>query len=413
MKLTMLKLPFTFLIITFFYFSTWSQTTISGVVLDKQTPLEGASVYLNNTTTGTITNSKGEFKLEVEKGIYDLIISYLDYKTISHPLNTETVEDNLVFQMEEQADQLDEVVIKKTIYDKTWYYNLESFKDAFLGKSEIAKSCEIQNPKVLHFEYDYETKTFTADARRKLQIKNEALGYQITYDLVHFEIIDNYLTYLGYAFYQPLKGGKRKQKQWAENRLKAYNGSNLHFYRSLIKDEIEKDGFIVNQFKRVWNKERPTDEEIERASAFLRTSKINGINFSKAIDTPKTAIDSAIVIVRKRNLPKFKDYLYKSGLKTSEIVSIKNGILFLSFKNNISVVYTKEKEELAYILQGAFRKPRAPVEQTSAVIPLKEFPIIDKRGVLVNPLNVSLEGYWAFEKFGDSLPLDYEPFGVD
>ncbi|MGC6432333.1 MAG: carboxypeptidase-like regulatory domain-containing protein [Jejuia sp.] len=409
-----LKPTLVLLFLIFVQLNLEGQSIISGIVLDDTEPLEGASVYLNNTTTGAITNTKGEFRLEVDDGQYELIISYLGYKTLSFPLDTETVRDNLVFYLEEQADQLDEIVIKKTVYDKVWEYNLLSFKEAFLGKSEIAKSCEILNPKTLHFEYNYDTKTFTAFARDKLQIKNEALGYQISYDLTHFEIIGNYLTYLGYAFYQPLKGSKRKQKQWQQNRLKAYNGSNLHFYRALLKNEIEEDGFIVNQFRRERNKQRPTDEEIAKASAFLRRSKISGINnLSKVIDTPKTAVDSAIAIVRKRNLPRFTDYLYKSGLNSSEIVTFQKDIPTLSFENNISVVYTKEKEELAYVRQGVFSKSRAPVAQTSSIIPLKKFPVLDKRGILINPLDVSLEGYWSFEKFGDFLPLDYEPDSLD
>lgn len=394
-------------------FGVCAQTIINGVVFDKETPLEGASVYLNNTTTGTITNTKGAFRLEVENGHYDLVISYLGYQTISYPINTTTVEDNLVFQLEEQPDQLDEVVIKKTVYDDIWYHNLNYFKDAFLGTTSFSKNCDILNPKMLRFDFDNASSTFTADARGNLQIKNEALGYMISYELVHFEIVNNYLTYLGYAFYRPLKGGKRKQKQWAKNRLKAYNGSTLHFYRSVMNGELDEDGFIVNQFRRVRNEERPTDEEITKARAFLRTSKISGINFSKPIDTPKTAVDSAMVIVRKQKLPKFKDYLYKSKLKASEVISIKNGVPMLSFADNISVVYTKEKEELAYIQRSAFSKPRALMAQTSSIIPLKTLPVLDKIGVLVNPLDVNLEGYWSFEKFADSLPLDYEPVEVD
>ncbi|TBN05493.1 carboxypeptidase-like regulatory domain-containing protein [Hyunsoonleella flava] len=393
-------------------FNIFAQRTIKGKVLDNESPLEGASVYLNNTTTGTITNSRGEFTLEVESGHYDLIISFLGYQTVNYPFYTETVNDSLIFKLKEQPGQLDEVVIKKTVYDDIWHHNLKYFKDAFLGKTEFSKNCDIQNPKILHFDYDNTTNTFTADARGNLQIKNEALGYEISYELVHFEIIENYLTYLGYAFFKPLKGGKRKQKQWAENRLVAYNGSNIHFYKSALNDELDEAGFIVNQFRRVPNEERPTDEQIAKARAVLKASR-NTITYSKKIDTPKTVVDSALVVIRKQRLPKFKDYLYKSGLKASDIISPKNGVPVLGFKDNISVVYTREKEELAYIRRDAFSRPRAPVAQTSAIIPLKQDAVLDKIGILVNPLDVTLEGYWSFEKFANTLPLDYEPVALD
>lgn len=399
-------------LLAFASLNTHAQQIVNGKVFDKKTPLEGASVYLNNTTKGAITNSKGEFTLEVNPGQYDLVISYLGYQTISYPLNTDTIEENLIFKLEEQPNQLDEVIITKTVYDDIWYNNLQNFKSSFLGRTAFSKNCSILNPKVLHFTFDNTTNTFTADARANLQIKNEALGYQISYELVHFEMVGNHLTYLGYAFYKPLKAGKRKEKQWAKNRLVAYNGSNIHFYKSALNNTLYEDGFIVNQFKRIRNEERPKDEEIAKARTIIKASRHTAV-FSKEIDTPKTAVDSAFAIVRKQRLPKFKDYLYKSGLKASEIISVKNGAPFLNFKDNISVVYTKEKEELAYIRRNAFSKPRTTLPQTSSIIPLKKHLILDKLGVLIHPLNVNLEGYWAFEKFANTLPLDYNPFPIE
>ena len=56
-----------------------------------------------------------------------------------------------------------------------------------------------------------------------------------------------------------------------------------------------------------------------------------------------------------------------------------------------------------------FRKTRIPLPQTSSVIPLKSPSILDKNGILINPLSVFYEGYWSYEKFADSLPLDYVP----
>ena len=41
------------------------------------------------------------------------------------------------------------------------------------------------------------------------------------------------------------------------------------------------------------------------------------------------------------------------------------------------------------------------------LIPLSKNIVLDKTGVLVQPLAVFYEGYWSYEKFGNSLPLDY------
>ena len=132
-------------------------------------------------------------------------------------------------------------------------------------------------------------------------------------------------------------------------------------------------------------------------------------NFNTNKDTPKNAFDSATVVVKKARLPKNVDYLYKSNLKKEDIISFENNSYLLSFKDNLSIVYTKEKEEIAYILRNSFSKMRDPLPQTSSFLPLKMPLELDKRGVLVNPLDVIYEGYWSYEKFANSLPLDYEP----
>jgi hypothetical protein len=57
---------------------------LSGTVLDKKNnqPLSGASIYINNTTIGVISDSRGIFKLnKIPAGQIDLVISYVGYKT--------------------------------------------------------------------------------------------------------------------------------------------------------------------------------------------------------------------------------------------------------------------------------------------------------------------------------------------
>jgi predicted transglutaminase-like protease len=55
-----------------------AQYKISGKVIDFDTkkPVEGVSVYLSNTTKGTVTNNKGEFALlNIKGGKFDLVAS--------------------------------------------------------------------------------------------------------------------------------------------------------------------------------------------------------------------------------------------------------------------------------------------------------------------------------------------------
>lgn len=387
---------------------SFSQVEIKGTVYETKGVLEGAAVYFNNTMLGTITNSKGNFSIKIKEGSYELVVSYLGYKKIIYNLNTATYNKPLTFTLEEETNDLDEIIIKKTVYDDEWNYNLAAFKKEFIGKTKFAANCEILNPEVLHFEFDRKTAILTAFARKPLLIKNKSLGYKITYELEDFVLARNRITYLGYARYQNLKGSKRKQRKWQKNREIAYNGSYLHFYKSILKNTTYKDGFLVHQFKRMPNPERPSEQDIKKARDFIKLNSSN-INFSKRNKTPKTAIDSALAISKKARLPKFKDFLYKSKIAIDSITTIKNNSYYLNFNHNIMVVYTKEKEENGYILRNIFSKMRTPTFQTSNIIP-NRMPIkITKNGLLENALSITYEGYWSYEKFANSLPLDYEP----
>ena len=297
---------FLFLFITATLFS--QKITIRGTVYDGKSPFQEVAVYFNNTMIGATTKENGEFSIPVKEGNYQLIVSYLGYKTITYNLDTKTYIEPLVFALVEDENMLDEIIIGSTKYDADWKYNLSRFKQEFIGITALAKDCEILNPKVLHFDYEPKKRKLTAIARAPLQIKNKGLGYKITYDLKQFIIDGNQITYLGFSRYENLKGSKRKQQKWKENRLKAYNGSATHFYKTLLNKSTYKEGFIVNQFKRVLNPERPSEEEIKKARELVRLSNAR-INFTKKIGVPKNAINSALLVIRKVRLPKFKDYL--------------------------------------------------------------------------------------------------------
>lgn len=387
--------------------SLFAQIEINGKVLYKNNPIENATVFLSNTTNGTITNQNGEFKLNTKEGSYELIISYLGFKTIKYILNTNN-NKVLTFTLVEQQTMLNEVVIQKTKYDEDWKYNLSVFEKGFIGKTKFAKDCKILNPKVLSFEFNSKENILTAHAKEPLIIINKALGYEINYTLETFTINKNKRVYAGYSKYEILKGGKSKQKKWKQNRLTAYNGSTMHFFQSILKNTTKEDGFIINQFSREKNKERPSEEEIKKSRQLLKLAKII-VNLNEEIINPKNAIDSALAVLQKTKLPKFIDYLYKSDIPSSNIISFKKGQILLDFENNLNIVYTKEVEEEGYILRKAYSTLREPLPQTSYIIPIVKPSIIHKTGVLNDPLDVFYEGYWSYEKLANTLPLNYDP----
>jgi hypothetical protein len=84
---------------------------------EQQEPLPFASIYVKNSTRGTVTNLKGEFELELSKGEYTLVYSFVGYKTIekqytfsAHNTLSDTIvlkEDNTLGEVEIYADKRD------------------------------------------------------------------------------------------------------------------------------------------------------------------------------------------------------------------------------------------------------------------------------------------------------------------
>lgn len=84
--------------------------SISGKVTDKnsQEPVIGASVLIEGTTNGTITDVDGHFTLSNVPSKGTLVVSYIGYATQKLPVNGKT---NFNIALAEDAETLDEVVV--------------------------------------------------------------------------------------------------------------------------------------------------------------------------------------------------------------------------------------------------------------------------------------------------------------
>ncbi len=99
-----------FLLILLFSCFTWSQTKVSGIVIDdNQDPVAFANVFFKNTTEGTITNEDGRFYLESEETHALLVVSFIGYQKAEIELDKKVTYDMEV--MLTQGEQLDEVVV--------------------------------------------------------------------------------------------------------------------------------------------------------------------------------------------------------------------------------------------------------------------------------------------------------------
>lgn len=439
-----------------------AQKTITGKVLTiKDVPLEGAAVYLNNTSIGTTTNEDGEFELTLKEGTYDLIASFLGFETVQFSLDTETINQSITFKLTPKANMLNEVIVsnrrnKISPEDRTYF--LSQFKRSFLGRTNLSFECKIVNEDVIDFDYNKLSGVLEAYASEPIIIDHKGLGYRIYYDLVHFELEPKRVTFLGYTRYENLKGSKRKKRKWKKKRRVAYNGSLTHFLQSVMNNTVKQEGFVVDHFKRIPNPARPSDSMIASARKKLRILRgTNGqksfklvsnknLNDKKTRDkllrkvTENKAIkknlevevlkdkdfsvrinedgtfeattkasfnrerDSLMEIIRKARLDRLVDVDIKQNLTTSEFSKNINDNYYLSFPHYLRIKYMKEPEEDNY------RRGAAKLNyQLSLVTLYVDRAKIDPIGVLVNPLEMFLEGYWSYEKIGDALPLDYDP----
>ncbi|WP_425077590.1 carboxypeptidase-like regulatory domain-containing protein [Psychroserpens sp. S379A] len=92
---------------------SFSQTELKNKVVDFTTlmPIESASVYIKNTTIGTVTNQDGKFVLQVPKELENdtLVISSIGYKSFKIPVNE--FDNSEEVYLDEDIAALDEIVL--------------------------------------------------------------------------------------------------------------------------------------------------------------------------------------------------------------------------------------------------------------------------------------------------------------
>ena len=229
--------------------------TLTGIILDASTnkPLETVAVYFDNTTIGATTDEEGRFSISYSDAIQSpLVISYLGYeKVIIEDYRTKS---DITIKLKPTDVSLDEVLLD---FDDglTRRQKLKLFRKEFLGSSKYGKSCKILNEKDIFLRYDKRRKTLFASADVPIIIKNKALQYEVSFDMIDFEAIYRYVNlkeldfaldrvaYSGTSYYKNLdKSDKRKTKR---SREKVYKGSVQHFMRALFHKNLKEEGYEI------------------------------------------------------------------------------------------------------------------------------------------------------------------------
>lgn len=359
------------------YKAAVAQGVLRGKVLDSETeePLPFASIYLNGTTVGSSSNRSGEFGLNIPRGSFEVVVAYTGYQTIIYPINAQAIPTSIIFKLVPIETDLKEIQVEDS-RDPSWYRNLEIFKKNFLGESTISLQTKILNEKSLIMDMDEETGVLRVRAKEPIKIVNNALGYEINYELVEFvyDLPQGSVTYLGYPFFREMETGRRaRDRAFQRNRNRAYEGSFQHFLHTLLDSvNLKQAGFEV----------RPVEKRDTLISMQLGNR----------------------VVSRQRE----EWVLLDSLLSPEQFYFAENNRNFFDFEGMIAVQSPKLRVDPGYRRMGT--RLRAVLSFPESIIYLRVRPSeFDENGILIDPLSIMFEGYWGWEKVGNLLPLNFRP----
>lgn len=369
---------------------SFCQKLIKGEVVDaeKGSAIAGASVFLNNTSVGTTANAQGKFGLTIPQGKYELIVSSIGYETVNQVVSAADVADFITIRLNPKAQELENVVVEPFEKDG-WEKWGRFFTDNFIGTTANARDCKIKNTKAIRFRNNKKTGELTAIAFEPLTIENKALGYQVKYQLENFSYNFNthYLLYQGYPFFEPMKGSAARQRRWEQERKEAYEGSTMHFMRSVFRNTVDEEGFNVFRLYKKQNTEK------------LRIRKLV-INFNKHTDST----DYYNSVLRQ---PNEFDIVAKQKLSGDSIAfAYDSTTAGMYFDNYLLIVYRNRMAPVEY------RKfyPDNGSAMASQITLLNGRPLeVQYNGSYFNPADLLNLGYWSWsEKISTMLPFDYK-----
>jgi len=364
-----------------------AQAVISGQVIDADTrqPVVAASVFLTNTTIGTIADAQGNFSLSIPPGKYDVVFSSIGYYT--RVISTTSADSFAIVKLTARPKMLEDVEIRfeKDGWEKWGKFFLENF----IGTTDLSADCRLKNPGVLRFKHDRKKGELEVIAREPLIIENKALGYNVRYQMENFiyEFNTRQLYFDGFPYFEEMKGGSGRQKKWASNRLAAYEGSMMHFMRALYRNKLAAEGFEVHRLKKIKN----------MAKDSVRKRIASGSSFSISVGGDNILSQPDMIDVMSKQLLTGDSIAYATDSVT----------VVLEFPDYLDVMYTKRKAPVKYIELY----PKATRDMISQVTLNEATAVnIQYNGTFTPTTGLLSLGYWAWrEKMATLLPLNYQP----
>ena len=389
------------------------QSTIKGRVVVSITgsPVPGCSVFINNTSKGTVADKDGLFELNnIPPGKHELIASSIGFETSVYAFNAEQLPLRLRIGMDVKVKVLSNVVVEPS-EEGGWDRWGKLFNDYFIGNTPNAAFCKIKNEKAIRFRYFRKSNRLVAYADEPILLENRALGYRISYQLAEFEI--NFKTrvalFYGYPLFEDMDPERKgRVDRWQRNRDKAFYGSMMHFMRSLYADSLLQRGFEVRRVTRIANREKERVKKLYQAARIVvPNSRANGVNASPA--PQRISPDSMNYYERIMRQEDYKENYAKDLLTADSLIIREEGAYkILFFTDYLYITYKNELEERDYVASAG--ENRRPGFQRSYINLISETPVIIDINGNYPPQDILASAYWGWsEKMADFLPLDYNP----
>jgi hypothetical protein len=353
---------------------------MTGHVIDAVTlqPVPSASVFLANTMIGDRGKEEGDGAYSlggIPNGKYDLTISKAGYKLKKIPIEVngeERVLDILLIPQTLMSKKEEVIQPNSAQYHKF----VRHFIRSFIGETENAKKCEIINLFDIEFRPNEDGKTFTASSRKPIVIMNEALGYLVRCSLEEFKVdlkgryslldgLSESRVQPGTLWFGELPPKDKAQvRLWKKERMRAYNGSIIHFMRSLRAGTLFKNDFRIYKY-------------------------------------------DSLHLGIKGNPPMSTEFIHKNEKEEYEYYPVSEKEVLdpdQRFSLPLKIIYSRESPE-QILLPGSLH---AVGPQQTVIQFLTPGIVIRENGYYENPWNYDIIGYMGWSQYiADLLPLEY------
>jgi hypothetical protein len=248
-----------------------SKAQLTGTITDKKTgkPIVGVDVFLNKTTTATLSDETGQFRLDnVLTGIEEIVLykkGYSLYRSSMKIQAEHSYDLKLSLTTSKRKKTTDLTDEEKTNLKNRLTKNGDNSLVKISGDKEIAM-INVNGQRIL-------------STQSPLTIQNDASGYMLKYFVMEQSL--NEISQAPVMFDFLHTADVKQNIDWEKNRKKYFQGSQRHWLLSLMANQLTDEGYTMQN---------------EKGDA------VNGksyVSFSSLADYSKLIIDQPLTILYK------------------------------------------------------------------------------------------------------------------